>query len=163
MKTLLYTAILLLFINGKPEDTASFSMEALNQKITTVDGSSITFKELIATHKGKIIVLDFWASWCSDCIKALPAVKEFEKEHRKEIVFVTLSMDRKKEAWIDAIDTLAIPGDEHYFVPGGFKSAIGVSANLNWIPRYLVLDTEGNIKIFNIIKIKRLEEALFGA
>ncbi|PCH99758.1 MAG: hypothetical protein COB81_10285 [Flavobacteriaceae bacterium] len=163
MKSIFYAAIMLLFINGKSVDKTSFSKEALNQQITAVDGSSIAFKDVIAKHNGKTIVLDFWASWCSDCIKALPAVKEFEKRHHNEIVFVTLSMDRKQEAWVKAIDKLQIPGNEHYFVPGGFKSAIGLSAELSWIPRYLVLDTEGNIQIFNTIKVNKLEEALFGA
>ncbi|PCH76036.1 MAG: hypothetical protein COB98_07410 [Flavobacteriaceae bacterium] len=162
MKSLFYAVIMLLFINGKPVDKTHFSEEALNQQITTVDGTSIAFKDVIAKYKGKTIVLDFWASWCSDCIKALPAVKEFKKNHT-DMVLITLSMDRKQEAWIAAIDKLKIPGEVHYFVPGGFKSAIGLSAELNWIPRYLVLDTEGNIQIFDTIKVNKLEEALFGA
>ncbi|PCI33255.1 MAG: alkyl hydroperoxide reductase [Flavobacteriaceae bacterium] len=161
MKILFYAAVLVLFINGKPANKTEFTPEALNQQITTVDGDTIAFKEVIAKHKGKTIVLDFWASWCSDCIKALPAVKKFEGEHSNEIVFVTLSMDRKQEAWVAAIDKLGVPGNEHYFVPGGFKSAIGLSAELSWIPRYLVLDKEGNIQIFNTIKVNKLEEALF--
>jgi len=163
MKIFFYAAIMLLFINGKPVDKTRFSEEALNQQITTVDGATIAFKDVIEKYKGKTIVFDFWASWCSDCIKALPAVKAFEKRHNNEIVFVTLSMDRKQEAWVKAIDKLQIPGDAHYFVPGGFKSAIGVSAELTWIPRYLVLDKEGNIQIFDTIKINKLEEGMFGA
>lgn len=163
MKSLFYATIMLLFINGKPVDKTSFSKEALTQEITTLDGESIIFNDVITKHKGKIIVLDFWASWCSDCIKTLPAVKEFKKRHHKEIVFITMSMDRKQDTWVKAIDKLKITGDEHYFVPGGFKSPIGVSAELNWIPRYLVLDTEGNIQIFNTIEINKLEQALFGA
>jgi len=163
MKILFYAAVLVLFINGKPANQTEFTPEALSQEIITVEGESIAFKDIIAKYKGKTIVLDFWASWCSDCIKALPAVKEFEKKHKDEVVFVTLSMDRKQEAWVAAIDRLAIPGDAHYFVPGGFKSAIGLSAELSWIPRYLVLDKEGNIQLFNTIKVNKLEEGLFGA
>lgn len=163
MKIFFYAAVLVLFINGKPANKTEFTPEALNQVVITAEGESIAFKDVIAKYKGKTIVLDFWASWCSDCIKALPAVKEFESKHKDEIVFITLSMDRKQDAWVKAIDKLAIPGDAHYFVPGGFKSAIGLSAELSWIPRYLVLDKEGNIQIFNTIKVNKLEEGLFGA
>ncbi len=162
MKSLFYVAIMLLFINGKPVDKTNFSNEALNQQITTLDGDSIAFKDVIAKYKGKTIILDFWASWCADCVKALPSVKEFDYNiDHNDFVFITLSMDRNKDAWKKSVAKLQIPGDVHYFVPGGFKSAIGLSAELNWIPRYLVLDTKGNIQVFNTITINTLSQSLF--
>ncbi|NHW59281.1 TlpA family protein disulfide reductase, partial [Escherichia coli] len=44
----------------------SFSASALSQKVQTIDGKKVTIKDVLAKHKGKILVLDMWASWCRD-------------------------------------------------------------------------------------------------
>ncbi len=61
-----------------------FSKEALNQKMED--------------EEGKVVVLDFWAGWCRDCLKALPKAKELE-EHNTDVDFVFLSLDRSKEGF----------------------------------------------------------------
>jgi thiol-disulfide isomerase/thioredoxin len=76
-----------------------FSKEALNQKLEDEDGKSTTIQQILDQHKGKVLVIDFWAGWCRDCLKALPKAKELE-ENNKNIDFVFLSLDRSKEGLI---------------------------------------------------------------
>ncbi len=49
-----------------------FSKDALEGKLTTPENTEITLKELIEKHKGKTVLIEIWASWCSDCVKAMP-------------------------------------------------------------------------------------------
>ena len=68
----------------------TFSKEALAQKVTTVSGKTITISKILEEHKGKILVLDLWASWCRDCLNAMPKAKELEEKNR-EVNFVICS------------------------------------------------------------------------
>ena len=49
-----------------------FSNEALAEKVTAMDGSEVSFQSVVDKYKGKTVVLEFWASWCGDCVKAMP-------------------------------------------------------------------------------------------
>ena len=59
--------------------------------------------------KGKYVLLDFWASWCPDCIKEMPALVELYAAYKdKNFEIVGYSLDRNKAAWINGIETLNI-------------------------------------------------------
>ena len=58
----------------------SFSKEALAQKLTDINGKTTTISRIFEKHKGKILVIDLWASWCRDCITAMPKAKELEEK-----------------------------------------------------------------------------------
>lgn len=76
----------------------SFSKEALAQKITDINGKTVSISDLLKQHEGKILILDLWASWCRDCLKAMPKAKELE-EKNTQVDFVFLSLDRNFDAW----------------------------------------------------------------
>ena len=57
-----------------------FSKEALAQKITSQNGKKLSVSEVLKQHEGKILIIDFWASWCRDCIVALPSTKELKEK-----------------------------------------------------------------------------------
>jgi thiol-disulfide isomerase/thioredoxin len=56
-----------------------FSEESLSKKIISIDNKEISFSEILKKHNGKVTVIEVWASWCSDCVKAMPKVKEMQK------------------------------------------------------------------------------------
>ena len=89
----------IVFSQKVPEiNKVEFSKEALNQKITSLEGKKFSISEVIKKHEGRILIIDFWASWCQDCILALPATKEL-KEKNPELDFVYFSLDRSYEQW----------------------------------------------------------------
>ena len=127
-----------------------FSEAALNDALLTLNDDSILFKSILEKHQGKTVFIDVWASWCKDCLKGLPSVKALQTEH-PEVDFVYLSLDKTKKAWKKGIKRLEIKGD-HYFMKSGWKGAMGTFLDLDWIPRYMIVDKQGKIKVFKAIE-----------
>ena len=73
------------------EKPTEFSNLALEEVVFDLNGSQKTFKSVLNQYKGKKIVIDVWASWCSDCLKGLPSVKNLQKEY-PDVVFLFLSV-----------------------------------------------------------------------
>jgi thiol-disulfide isomerase/thioredoxin len=158
-KIILLVCIALMGCNT--EIKTEFSEKAYAEMLFSVDNTSQTFKEVIATFKGKKMLVDVWASWCRDCIQGLPEIQQLQKE-LPEVVFLFLSVDERQRSWKNGIKKYGIEG-EHYNLPKGIKNGDFVDfLNLSWIPRYLVIDEEGKIAVFNATKIsdKRIVEAL---
>jgi|TARA_Y100000385_G_scaffold282712_1_gene337593 thiol-disulfide isomerase/thioredoxin len=131
-------------------EETEFSTAALNDEFVTLDAERIPFKAILEKHKGKTVFINVWASWCKDCLKGLPAVKELQKTHTA-VDFVYLSLDKSKTAWKKGIDRLQIKG-AHYFMQSGWKGPMGLFLDLDWIPRYMIIDKQGGIKVFKAIK-----------
>ena len=127
-----------------------FSEAALNDEFVTLNGDSVLFKTILEKHLGNTVFIDVWASWCKDCLEGLPSVKELQQKH-PEVDFVYLSLDKTQKAWKKGIDRLEIKGD-HYFMQSGWKGAMGTFLDLDWIPRYMIIDQQGKIKVFKAIK-----------
>jgi len=127
-----------------------FSEAALNDEFVTLNGDSVLFKTILEKHLGNTVFIDVWASWCKDCLEGLPNVKELQQKH-PEVDFVYLSLDKTQKAWKKGIDRLEIKGD-HYFMQSGWKGAMGTFLDLEWIPRYMIIDKQGSIKVFKAIK-----------
>ncbi|KIX22911.1 alkyl hydroperoxide reductase [Flavobacterium sp. 316] len=127
-----------------------FKKEALENVMTTTDNTSITFQDILNKYKGKTIVIDVWASWCSDCIKGMPKVKTLQEQY-PDVTYLFISMDKNYDAWIKGITKYDVKG-EHYLTSDGMKGVFGKSINLDWIPRYMVVDKEGKIALFKVIE-----------
>jgi thiol-disulfide isomerase/thioredoxin len=151
MNTLKYFYIAcLLFLSCNAQEPTSFSKEALNDTFITLEGENISFNEILKKYKGSTIVIDIWASWCKDCVGGMPKVKALQKEHQ-EVTYVFLSLDKTQEAWKKGIEKYNVVGN-HYFMQSGWKGDFGTFVALDWIPRYMVVDKEGNIKLYKAVE-----------
>lgn len=149
MKKLLITAVLsissLVFSQKTPEVLKTeFSAEALSQSITSFSGKKTTVKQVLAKHKGKVLIIDFWASWCKDCILALPKTKELIEKNPK-VKFVYFSLDRSSEQWKKGLTKYEISDKENYWFDEGWKNKFNNYIDLNWVPRFIVVDQKGKI------------------
>ena len=103
-------------------------------------GKTVNIKKL----KGKIIVLDFWASWCGPCRKEIPNVKKVYAEYKdKGIQFLSVSIDAKKEAWTKALKEEQMPWMQGW-TPDAGKSVMN-TYQFGGIPFIILIDKEGNI------------------
>ncbi len=129
-----------------------FSEQALNGTLTTSEGKEISFKEVLEKHKGKTVLIEVWASWCSDCVKAMPKLKEIQKEN-SDVVYIFISMDKTMDKWKDGIKKHEIVG-EHYWVNDekGMKGEFGQSIDLDWIPRYIIVRGDMEVSLYRAIE-----------
>ena len=153
MKKLLFSFLLgSTLLNCQSDKITVFSEAALNDKFITIDENVVPFSAILEQHKGQTIFIDVWASWCKDCRKSLPKVKELQQEF-PEMSFVFLSLDKSLDTWKKGIQTYNLQGD-HYFMQSGWKGAMGTFLDLDWIPRYLIIDPDGKIVVYKAIKTK---------
>ncbi len=111
-----------------------------------VSGSTISMKDL----KGKVVVVDFWATWCGPCVAEMPTMKKIYSEyHDKGVEFIGVSLDQPKEQ--GGLDSLkkyvkenAI-GWPQYYQGKGWESEFSRSWGINAIPCMFVVDTKGNL------------------
>lgn len=133
-------------------DKTEFSKESLSKNLTTVDSTEITFEKILKKHTGKVTVIEVWASWCGDCVKAMPKVKEMQANN-PSVDYVFISMDKAFDKWKTGMAKHELKGD-HYWVndPKLMKGAFGQSIDLDWIPRYIILDKKGKIITYRAIE-----------
>jgi len=101
----------------------------------------------LADLKGKFVYIDMWATWCGPCKKEIPSLKEVEaKYHGKNIEFVSISVDKPNahETWANMIKEKEMTGIQ-LFADNNFKSKFAVDYAVNSIPRFILLDPNGNI------------------
>jgi len=103
-------------------------------------------ESLMASHKGKIVLLDFWASWCGPCRAENPAMESLEKLYeKKNIVFVRISTDQKKEDWLRANKEESIFTRNNFLLLNADRSTFVKAHKINTIPRYLLIDKNGKM------------------
>ncbi len=151
-KILLILSIVMTTISCTNAQEKQFSEEALNGIITNLDEKETSFREVLEKHKGKTVLVEVWASWCSDCVKAMPKLKEIQKEN-PDVVYVFISMDKSFEKWNEGIKKHEVVGD-HYWVNDekGMKGSFGQTIDLDWIPRYIVVNKEGSVDLYRAIE-----------
>ncbi|MES2779254.1 MAG: TlpA disulfide reductase family protein, partial [Bacteroidota bacterium] len=108
--------------------------------LQTKDGKSVSLSDF----KGKIVYLDFWASWCGPCMREVPYTKTLQDTFAtKEVVFVYVSIDESKEDWISAMTSKKMKG-VHLWAKG-FEHMVPKKYAVQGIPSYFLIDRSGKM------------------
>jgi thiol-disulfide isomerase/thioredoxin len=100
----------------------------------------------LASLKGKVVLIDFWASWCGPCRKENPnVVRIYEKYKDKGFTIMSVSLDTDKDKWIAAINQDKLTWPNHVSDLGGWNSRVGKMYQVNSVPFTVLIDKEGNI------------------
>ncbi|MCF7568584.1 TlpA family protein disulfide reductase [Sabulilitoribacter arenilitoris] len=138
------------------EELPKGSPSPIFKNYENIDGTTTSLSDL----KGKYVYIDVWATWCGPCIAEIPYLKALEKEyHNKNIQFVSLSIDdgrgykagtkeesfaRAKEGWKKMIAEKELGGIQ-ILAPNGWQSQFVQDYKIKGIPRFLLIDPNGNI------------------
>lgn len=115
----------------------------INFELKDINGKETLFSSIVENNK--YTLLDFWASWCGPCRKAMPGIKKiYEKYGNKGLGVVSLSLDTDGEAWKKAVADLEMTWTQ-LCNPDGGSNQVGQAYGIEFIPTMLIIDKSGKI------------------
>ena len=106
-----------------------------------LDGKKYKLSDL----KGKYVYIDVWATWCGPCRREIPYLKKLDSTyHDKNVVFMSVSIDATQEPWRKMVEEEQLKGLQT-FTQGAWSSNLCKKYNINGIPRFILIDPNGNI------------------
>lgn len=111
-----------------------------------VDGTAMNLSDL----RGKVVLVDFWASWCRPCRKANPEVVALYNKYKdQDFEIIGVSLDRNKGAWEKAIEVDKLTW-YHVSDLKGWQNAVAQLYGVRSVPQTFLLDAEGRIIARNL-------------
>jgi thiol-disulfide isomerase/thioredoxin len=106
--------------------------------ITTLDGRQVSLDSL----GGKVVLIDFWATWCGPCRESLPEIRAIAQKFSSEpLVVISISLDNDAAKWKDFVAKNNMPWLQYR--DGGFDGPISKLFGVEAIPHTFTIDADG--------------------
>jgi thiol-disulfide isomerase/thioredoxin len=106
--------------------------------ITTIDGKQVSLDSLA----GKVVLIDFWATWCGPCREALPHIRDIAHRFQEQpLVVISISLDKDEGKWKEFVAKNQMTWLQYR--DGSFNGAIAKSFGVNAIPATFTIDADG--------------------
>ena len=106
--------------------------------ITTTAGQRVSLDDL----KGKVVLIDFWATWCGPCREALPHMRDIAKKFQDEpLLLLSVSLDEDEQKWKDFVAKNGMTWPQYR--DGGFKGQLAALFGIQAIPQTFTIDADG--------------------
>ena len=115
-----------------------------------ISGSEVSMENL----RGKVVVVDFWATWCGPCVGEMPHMKELYAQHKdKGVEFIGVSLDAPEaEGGLDELKNFVKENEiawPQYYQGNGWQSEFSQKWGINGIPTVFIVDADGNLYFVN--------------
>jgi thiol-disulfide isomerase/thioredoxin len=123
-------------------DDDNFERTSLHEKRTDAAAATTPGQELpLAELKGKVVLLDFWASWCGPCRQALPKLRQLQAVYgSEEFTLISVSEDDDEQVWKAFVAEHQMTWAQRFDGNGTLAHQYGVAA----LPNYILLGRDGN-------------------
>lgn len=114
--------------------------------LLTANLQQISFDDVIKKKRGKVVFVDFWASWCLPCRKQFANSAKLQDELAGEdIAFLYLSIDKNSEDWKKACEEEQLQSEESFLLPNDETADIVKNFKITSVPRYLIIGKDGRV------------------
>jgi thioredoxin-like negative regulator of GroEL len=108
-------------------------------EVSTLQGQTISLKQLV----GRVVVMDFWATWCPPCRESVPELKELTRKYPTEkLTLISVSADKDERAWKEFVARKNMDWAQYRDADHKILDTFGIHS----FPTYLVIDGDGIIK-----------------
>lgn len=105
----------------------------------------LVFEDILASYRGNVIYLDFWASWCGPCKAEMPFSAELSSKFEgDDVVILYVSTDKDSSAWENMIRIMQLQG-LHYRLGKNMRKPVFERFGIEFIPHYVLFDREGEM------------------
>lgn len=118
-----------------------------NIQLPSPEGDTLSLYPLNA----RLVIVDFWASWCGHCRRENPLkVRLYEQFKDKGLRYYSISLDKEKQAWVNAIQSDRLVWRDHVSDLKGWNSEVARYFNITGIPANIIVDEHGKILSMNL-------------
>ena len=143
-------------VDQKVRSVIATGTEAPDIVMAGRDGKELRLSDL----RGKVVLIDFWASWCRPCRSENPnVVRLYNRYHDKGFEIFSVSLDNNRDAWLRAIEADGLVWSNHVSDLRGWSSAGGRLYGISSIPATVLVDREGRVLARNL-RGQQLEQKL---
>jgi thiol-disulfide isomerase/thioredoxin len=123
---------------AEPEPALQIGREAPNFKLPALNGGEISLSQ----YRGRVVMLDFWATWCIPCRMTMPLLENLQKEYAGSLVLLAINLQESKDDVRDYVRRQSIDSQVLLDEDGSVGEAYGTSE----IPMQVLVDKNGIVR-----------------